>query len=267
MAHTDFYDSNFGRAAEEALTSVRNVAFLGEDFGQFSWITADEHRKMQRRLGIGVHSSVLEIASGSGGPGLFLARSTGCTVLGIDVHEAGVATANATATAEGLDGRASFIVHDARTPLPFDDASFDAIVCIDSINHLFDRRPVFSEWHRVLKAAGAAWYTDPAVVVGPLRREEILARSPSMGEFVFTPQGRDEQLLLDAGFTKVTVEDLTAEIAGVAHRWHTARHSASALLIRSEGPEGYAAFQTFLATVGDLASSGRLGRFAMTATR
>lgn len=267
MSDTDFYDSNFGRSVDEVLGLVRARAFLGEDFGQFSWITAEEHRRMQHRLGLGEHSRVLEVASGSGGPALFMARSTGCTVVGLDVHEGGVAAANAAALAEGLDGRVSFLVHDARDPLPFDDGSFDAIVCIDSINHIFDRLPVFGEWHRVLGPGGAAWYTDPVVVVGPLRREELMARSPSMGEFVFTPYGHDEPLLRQAGFTRVTVEDLTDEIAGVAQRWHSAREDLADELERIEGHDGFAAFQVFLSTVGQLASTGRLGRYAMTATK
>ncbi len=267
MSDTGFYDSNFGRSADEVLRLVRAQAFLGEDFGQFSWITAEEHRRMQRRLSLGEHSCVLEVASGSGGPALFLARCTGCTVVGLDVHEGGVASANAAAHAEGLDGRVSFLVHDARDPLPFGDGSFDAVVCIDSINHIFDRLPVFREWHRVLTPGGAAWYTDPVVLVGPLRREELMARSPSMGEFVFTPNGHDELLLLQAGFARVTVDDLTAEIAGVAHRWHSAREDLAGDLERIEGHDGFAAFQGFLSTVGQLASEGRLGRYAMTATK
>jgi ubiquinone/menaquinone biosynthesis C-methylase UbiE len=30
--------------------------------------------------------------------------------------------------------------------LPFDDNSFDAILCIDSMNHFPDRLKVFQEW-------------------------------------------------------------------------------------------------------------------------
>ena len=43
--------------------------------------------RFQIDLGLGPDSRVLEVASGSGGPGLFLVRSTGCRVVGIDIHE------------------------------------------------------------------------------------------------------------------------------------------------------------------------------------
>jgi SAM-dependent methyltransferase len=264
---TGFYDDNFAGSSSEIAARVRDAAFLGEDFGQFSWITADQHRRVQALLHVTSSSRVLEIASGSGGPGLFTVRSTGCTLVGIDLHETGVATANAAAKEAGLSGRATFLAHDARDPLPFDDVSFDAVICIDSINHIFDRGPVFREWHRVLKDGAAAWYTDPAVVTGPIRREEVLARSPSMGEFVFTPAGSDRQLLLAAGFGRVEEEDLTGEIAGVAERWHEARGTYATRLDQIEGVEQNATFQAFLSMVARLAATGRLARLGFLATK
>src|SRR3954447_4626873 len=108
---TGFYDRNFVASLDELTAAVRAETF-GEDNGQFSWTTADEHRRFQVALGLGAASRVLEIASGSGGPALFLARSTGCTVVGIDVHGGGVGMANAAASERGLAERASFLLHD-----------------------------------------------------------------------------------------------------------------------------------------------------------
>ena len=57
-ADTGFYDRNFARSAEELNTEIRAEAF-GEDIGQFSWTTADEHRRFQATLEIGPESRVL----------------------------------------------------------------------------------------------------------------------------------------------------------------------------------------------------------------
>jgi len=160
-----------------------------------------------------------------------------------------------------------FHVHDARERFPFDDATFDAIISIDSINHVFSRGPMFAEWRRMLRPGGRVLYTDAVVVTGPLRREDMLARSGSMGEFVFTPYGADEPLLRAAGFVDIHVDDVTDNIAAVAGRWHAARGRLARELDASEGPDANSAFQDFLATVHRLATDRRLSRFAYTARR
>jgi SAM-dependent methyltransferase len=267
---TGYYDRRYGGAEDPAAgdleARIRRGAF-GEDIGQFSWTTADEHRRFQAELGLHAGTMVLDVACGYGGPSLFMARSTGCSVIGVGVHEAGVAAANEAAHRAGLGDRASFLVHDVRDPLPFADGTFEATISIDSINHVFDRRPVFAEWYRVLKPGGRVLYTDAVVVTGPLRREEIVSRSGSMGEFVFTPEGADEPLLREAGFAGVRFEDVTANIVAVAGRWKATRAALAGELDRTEGPEANAAFQTFLTTVHRLASERRLSRFAFHAYR
>ncbi|TAJ24437.1 MAG: class I SAM-dependent methyltransferase, partial [Planctomycetota bacterium] len=60
---------------------------------------------------------VLEIASGSGGPALHLARTTGCRVTGVDSNAHGVETANRAAREAGLGERAAFQVADANARL------------------------------------------------------------------------------------------------------------------------------------------------------
>jgi SAM-dependent methyltransferase len=261
---TAFYDATFAASPDELNSAIRRAAF-GEDIGQFSWTTADEHRGFQLQLGIGPNSSVLEVASGSGGPALFLVRSTGCRLVGVDIHAAGIAAANDAASRQGLGDKASFLVHDAREPLPFETGSFDAIISIDSINHIFARAAMFAEWSRVLRAGGRVLYTDAVVVTGPISRDEMLARSPSMGEFVFTPFGADEPLLRAAGFIDISIDDATENIAAVAASWHRARTLASRQLDELEGPEANATFQHFLHIVHLLSAERRLSRLVYTA--
>ena len=132
---TGVFDAAYGRFADELYADIRREAF-GEDIGQTSWLTADEQRGFCSWLELGSSSELLEVASGSGGPALFTVEETGCRVVGVDIHAEGVATANTAARERGLADRARFLVVDARERLPFDDESFDAVICIDSINHL-----------------------------------------------------------------------------------------------------------------------------------
>jgi len=132
---TRFYDTTYGRFAEKLYESIRSDA-LGEDIGQSSWLTADEQRTFCGWLGVDSLTELLEVASGSGGPALFMAETTGCRITGVDIHEAGIAAANEAARKHGLVERARFVCADARRRLPFDDGSFDAAICVDSINHV-----------------------------------------------------------------------------------------------------------------------------------
>lgn len=263
---TAFYDTTYGSFAEQLTATIRAEAF-GEEIGQNSWLTADEYREFFDWLGLDASSEVLEVASGSGGPALFMVREIGCRVTGIDLHEAGVAAATEAAVEQGLADRARFVSGDARDPLPFDDESFDAVVCIDSINHMFERQRVLEEWHRVLRRGGSALFTDPITVTDMIRREEMVIRSGSMGEFVFTPPGLDERMLRAAGFDEVRVEDVTANMAAVSAAWLRARARHAAELDEIEGAEANAGFQRFLGMVERLASERRLTRLAYVARK
>src|SRR5262249_25550700 len=66
-----------------------------------------------RRLALTTASQVLDIGSGSGGPALFLARTVGCQVTGVDINPNSTSAANAWAQALGLDARVHFHRADA----------------------------------------------------------------------------------------------------------------------------------------------------------
>ena len=108
-----FYDSVYGASGGQLAATIRAEVY-DEDIGQNSWVTAEECRKHFAWLGLGASSDVLEVASGSGGPALFMARETGCSVTGIELHRAGVAAATEAAGQRGLADRARFMVGDAR---------------------------------------------------------------------------------------------------------------------------------------------------------
>src|SRR5206468_9212059 len=122
-----------------------------------------------------------EVASGSGGPALFTAETTGCRITGVDLHEDGVAAANDAARERGLVDRARFVQADARARLPFPDGSFDAVICVDSMNHLYERIEIFRDWHRVVRTGGGVLFTDPATVTALVCRDELILRSHAMG--------------------------------------------------------------------------------------
>ena len=57
---------------------------------------------------------------------------------------------------------------DASDTLPFEDRSFDAILCIDAINHRPARPRVLDDWGGLLRPGGRLFFTDPVVISGCL---------------------------------------------------------------------------------------------------
>ena len=261
----DFFDGAYANFDEQVLGSIREASF-GEDIGQNSWVTADEYDGYIGILRLNAHSHVLEVASGSGGPALHLARRTGCWVTGVDANASGVRTANALATRAGIAERLRFMVADATRPLPFEDNTFDALLCIDSMNHFPNRGDALKEWCRILKPGGRAIFTDPVVLTGPVTNEELAVRS-SIGLFVFVPKGLNEELIVKAGFKLVNQLDATENAALVSCRWREARLRFREDLLRMEGAENFEGVQKFLGAVHQLTAERRLSRIAYVAEK
>ncbi len=98
-------------------------------------------------------SYVLDIGCGTGGATLFIAERYGADVLGVDV-EAGVIAKAATAAAErGLSKSARFEVI-TPGPLPYGEATFDAVFSKDALIHVEDKRAIAAEIFRVMKPGG-----------------------------------------------------------------------------------------------------------------
>lgn len=259
-ARVDLFYNTYANFAEDVLAAVREQTY-GHDIGQNSWVTVDEYDDWIAALGLDGSSRVLEVASGSGGPALYLAERCGCRVTGIDLNTSGIRTARLQALRAGLEGRATFEVEDAQSRLRFPNGFFDALLCIDSMNHFPDRLHSLREWRRVLKPGGRAAFTDPVVITGPVTNEELALRS-SIGPFVFLPEGLNEELIVKAGFRIVSQTDATENAALVSRRWREARKQFRDELVRIEGPERFEGVQTFLGAVHQLTRERRLSRFA-----
>jgi len=261
----EHYSAHYRDFAAEVYGAVRREAF-GVDIGQNSWLTANELERFGAWLDLRAGARLLDVACGSGGPALHLARLTGCDVVGVELYEEAVEAGNRAAREARLDKQATFVQADGAEVLPFKSGSFDAVLCIDAINHLPDRPKVLSDWARLLKPAGRLLFTDPVVVTGMVSADEIAVRA-SIGFFLFLPLGENERLLAEAGVGVVNVEDSTAHLADVARRRHDARAAHGNELIIVEGDDAFAGRQRFFDLVATLAKERRLSRLVYTAQR
>lgn len=254
----DLYNSTYGNFKEQVLAAVRQETY-GEDIGQNSWITTDEYDTFYSWLNLSPGDHVLEIASGSGGPALYLAKKFKCQIVGLDINEEGIKTANQHALDANITN-ATFQLVDMNLGLPFENEIFDAVMCMDSMNHFRDRLGYLREWQRVLKTGKRALFTDPVVITGPVSNEELAARS-SIGYFLFVPLEVTKQLIERAGFKLLRCEDVTGNIERTSGRWHASRQRHRQDLIQIEGEERFDGLQNFLSMVHRLTSERRLSRF------
>ena len=68
----DLFDSTYSHFTRQVLETIRKETF-GQDIGQNSWTTLDEYDRFLSWLGLRPNRHVLEVASGSGGPALYVA--------------------------------------------------------------------------------------------------------------------------------------------------------------------------------------------------
>jgi cyclopropane fatty-acyl-phospholipid synthase-like methyltransferase len=260
----DLYNSTYGNFEAQVLAEIRREAF-GVDIGQNSWITTEEYDTFFNWLNLSAEDHILEIASGSGGPALYLAKKYQCRITGIDINEEGIKTANQSAAKANL-ADAQFQWGNVNEHLPFPDETFDAVMCMDSANHFPNRLAVLREWQRVLRTGRRILFTDPVVITGPVSNEELAARS-NIGFFIFIPLEVTQNFIRQAGFKLIRCEDVTANVELTLERWHASRQRHREDLIKIEGEERFDGLQKFFSTVHTLSGERRLSRFVFLAEK
>src|SRR5262249_23054452 len=155
----EHYRAHYRDFAADVYGDVRREAF-GVDVGQNSWLTVDELERFGSLLKLRPSAHFLDVACGSGGPMLHLVRLTDCEAVGVELYEEAVATGRRAAVDAGLEERATFVCADASRDLPFESGSFDAVLCVDAINHLPDRCGVLTEGARLLRPGGDGFFSS-----------------------------------------------------------------------------------------------------------
>jgi 2-polyprenyl-3-methyl-5-hydroxy-6-metoxy-1,4-benzoquinol methylase len=123
------FEGVYGRPPSEAARQLEMLV-IGSDWGADGYTTLSQADLLADRLGLRAGTRLLDIGSGRGWPGLYLARTTGCSVVLADLPAGGLRVARVRARQEGLSDRCAFAVASARR-LPFREESFDAIVHTD----------------------------------------------------------------------------------------------------------------------------------------
>jgi 2-polyprenyl-3-methyl-5-hydroxy-6-metoxy-1,4-benzoquinol methylase len=103
---------------------------IGGDWGANGFTTMTQADTLARQLHLSAADRLLDVGSGRGWPGLYLAARTGCRVVPADLPLEGLRVAANRAASEGLASQTG-VVAAAASGLPFRTGSFDVIIHTD----------------------------------------------------------------------------------------------------------------------------------------
>lgn len=161
--------------------------------------------KLARLCHISADSYVLEVGSGVGFTACHLAASIGCRVLGVDLSVEMLEWACKRATRKGLEDRCEFRVADAQQ-LPFEDDTFDAMLCESVTAFVPDKAKALSEYRRVVTSGGWVGLNEGTWVKGDPPDDFLSFIRRAMGGVNFLRPEEWRALLEDAGLSEISAD-------------------------------------------------------------
>lgn len=140
---------------------------------------------------------ILDIGCGNGNLFTFLPDGK-YELFGIDFSENMISEAK-----KNCKTKVSFIVADAEK-LPFDDNTFDIVVCNASFHHYIHPNIVLEEMNRVLKIGGKVLIGDPYIPKGIRGIINALLRFSDSGDYHIYGLSEMENLFLYNGFNPIS---------------------------------------------------------------
>jgi 2-polyprenyl-3-methyl-5-hydroxy-6-metoxy-1,4-benzoquinol methylase len=123
------FEQRYGIAAAGVAREIERRV-IGGDWGANGYTTMAQANQLASGLGLSEADRLMDLGTGRGWPGLYLAARSGCRVVLVDLPLEGLRVAAARARSDGLAGRASMVVA-AASGLPFHTGGFDAIIHTD----------------------------------------------------------------------------------------------------------------------------------------
>jgi len=156
---------------------------------------------MAERLNIELGSRVLDVGTGTGVFIPFLLSIVGerGQVTAIDIAEDMLRRAKA----KGFKRNVGFLHADV-AEAPFDDETFDAVVCYATFPHFEDKPKALKEIHRVTKRGGKLLicHTSSRTQINAIHRE-----IPDVKNDIIPDKVELRAMLEKAGFTGITIDD------------------------------------------------------------
>lgn len=213
-AQRERFESLYVRAQSPVMLTIER-SVCGCDYGGSSWTIRAEADQIATLLGLQPGVRLLDLGAGSGWPGLYMGKTSGCDVVLIDLPFAGLRIAAERADNDGISGNVWVVLADAAA-LPFPDDSFDAISHSDLLCCLKQKRSVLAACRRVIRQHGRMVFTVISVAPGLSAKQyhRAVANGP---DFIATDTDYPT-LLAQTGWTIIGHEDITVAYAASCRR-------------------------------------------------
>jgi ubiquinone/menaquinone biosynthesis C-methylase UbiE len=149
-----FADNHVAEFRRRLYLEVYDEEYPAES-GTDGYITRSELRQMADALHVGPGQKIADLGCGRGGPGQWIARTTGAALMGIDFSDVALQQARERARQLGISDAVSYKLGSFDST-GFDPSIFDAAISVDVIWAIPDKRAGFDETARILKP-GARW--------------------------------------------------------------------------------------------------------------
>ena len=170
---------------------------------------ADVSKELAKRTSLRPGLCILDVASGLGGSGCFLATEHHCKITGIDFIQEYIGVANTLVDLSRLNDRVNFCKNSA-LGMPFYGSAFDVVWSEHAQMNIADKRAFYAEIGRVLKPGGRLAFHDICESSGdPLHFSVPWAEDGSISFLALPETVRD--LLGEVGFKIVVWEDKTCQ--------------------------------------------------------
>ena len=256
------FEGIYERAQLPVIKDIERRVF-GSDYGANSWTTRAEADDICQLLELRSGHRLLDVGAGSGWPGLYMAKQSGCDVVLVDMPRAALGMAVDRAVQDQLSNRSWASVADAAS-LPFGNTVFDAVSHSDILCCLSRKRETLVSCRAVLRPGRRMAFTVVALSPG-LSTVDTLRAIESGPEFVDSPVGYAE-LLEQTGWRILEYRDLTPECARLCRQLSKSDQERKEDLLAAIGQDGFEERQTIWQSRLEAIAEGLLRREFFVAT-
>ena len=158
---TQIFEREFAKPPS-AIEAQASVAALGDEYpaglDTYSWVSRTELRQVAEQVPVTDSRVIVDLGCGRGGPGLWVAGTTGTRLIGVDIAESALERARRLAGHLGVVDVEFRVGSFEATGLS--DAAADLVMSFDAFLFTPDKQAAFVELARVLRPGGRVAMTS-----------------------------------------------------------------------------------------------------------
>mmetsp|Transcript_67045 Transcript_67045/g.187494 ORF Transcript_67045/g.187494 Transcript_67045/m.187494 type:complete len:363 (-) Transcript_67045:120-1208(-) len=190
---------------------------LGIFGNQLLW----EEKGMADKLDIGPGKKVLDVGCGRGRIAHHVASYTGAKVVGLNIDKTQIALGREFAAATNMSNQLEFFEGNYNNPLPFEDATFDALYHVQALTYAKDLVALLKEMNRVLKPGAKIsfldWFKLKAYNPEDAHHKKLMREVKAVIGAVKTPDPEEyAAALAEAGFEIISSAEASTD---GGHQW------------------------------------------------